>query len=82
MLLLLETAVGVPQGLVGRTGTINLLPLLQGTLLNVCGKPQIFGLQALKPSKMSVFHWWPWCFSGRVQMAGQEPTGDIHLGDC
>lgn len=65
MLLLLETDVRVLQGMVGRVGTINLLPLLQGKLLNVCGKPQNFGPQALRPSKMYVFHWWPWCLSGQ-----------------
>lgn len=58
LLLLLETDVRVLQGMAARVGTINLLPLLQGKPLNVCGKPQIFGPQAFKPWKMYAIHWW------------------------
>lgn len=62
--------------------TTSLLPLLQGRPLNVCGKPQIFSPQALKPSEM--------CFTGdlgahlanHVQMASQKSTLNINFGAC
>lgn len=66
MLFLLETYFWMSPGIANRVGTINLLPLLQGKPLNVCGKPQTFGPQALKPLRMYVFHWWPWCSSGNL----------------
>lgn len=45
MLLVLETGIKVPQGMAGKVGTT------KGKLLNVYGKPQVFGPQHSSPQK-------------------------------